>query len=405
MLDYEGIFTEAIEKVVNEGRYRVFTDIDYSALQSPRAISKRFNREITVWCSNDYLGMSQHPEVKQAAVDAVIAHGAGTGGTRNISGTNSLIIQLEDMMADLHGKQSGLVFTSGYVANQAVLSTLGKVMPEVVIYSDEMNHASMIEGIRHSNAERHVFRHSDMEHLEELLAQQPLERPKLIAFESVYSMLGDISPMHAICTLAKRYNAITYLDEVHSVGLYGVGGAGVAEMLGVASQIDVIQGTFAKAYGVIGGYIAASNKFVDAIRSHAPGFIFTTSLPPAVCAAAIASVAHLRSSDVERLRHQKMVKYVKDRLLNVGIELLENNTHIVPVIVGNPNIARQISEMMMSDFGVYVQHINFPTVPRGTERLRITPTPLHTVEMAEKLITALESALQQHGIYNGRKVA
>jgi 5-aminolevulinate synthase len=395
MLDYGRIFASAVQSVKTEGRYRVFTDIEYEHGHAPMAFSKRFGRQITVWCSNDYLGMSQHYKVKNAAVEAIERYGAGTGGTRNISGTNTLIIQLEECMAELHAKEAGLVFTSGYVANQAVLSTLGQIVPDIAIYSDEMNHASMIEGIRHSNSERFVFRHSDLMHLEELLAQQPLNRPKIIAFESVYSMLGDISPMKEICALAKRYNALTYLDEVHSVGLYGARGAGVAQMLGVQDEIDIIQGTFAKAYGVIGGYIVAGREFVDAIRSYAPGFIFTTSLPPAVCAGALASVEHLKVSDVERLQHHQVVATVKTQLQENGVEVLDNQTHIVPVMIGDPTAARQISEEMLKEFGVYVQHINYPTVAKGSERLRITPTPLHTQVMVNGLVDALHTVFSK----------
>ena len=391
-MNYNKIFNDALSQVKLEGRYRIFTELQYQNT-SPVAYSARFNRDITVWCSNDYLGMSRNPQVIEAAIEATKLMGVGSGGTRNISGTNSPMVALEKELASLHNKEAALVFTSGYVANQASLSTLAKIIPNIVMFSDESNHASMIHGIKDGRSEKVVYRHNDMEHLEELLKQYPLEHPKLIVFESVYSMIGDISPIEAICDLAKKYNAMTYIDEVHSVGLYGDQGAGVAQMLGVVDKIDIFQGTLAKAFGVIGGYIAGSKECIDAIRSYAPGFIFTTSLPPAISNAALASVRILRSTNKERDTHKKMVNYVKGLLRNEGIEFIDNDTHIIPVMVGDPVKCQSISETLLKDYGVYVQHINFPTVPRGKERLRITPTPLHTEEMAQYLVKSLAEVM------------
>jgi 5-aminolevulinate synthase len=391
-MNYNKIFNDALSQVKLEGRYRIFTELQYQNT-SPVAYSARFNRDIIVWCSNDYLGMSRNPQVIEAALEATKLMGVGSGGTRNISGTNSPMVALEKELASLHNKEAALVFTSGYVANQASLSTLAKIIPNIVMFSDESNHASMIHGIKDGRSEKVVYRHNDMEHLEELLKQYPLEHPKLIVFESVYSMIGDISPIEAICDLAKKYNAMTYIDEVHSVGLYGDQGAGVAQMLGVADKIDIFQGTLAKAFGVIGGYIAGSKECIDAIRSYAPGFIFTTSLPPAISNAALASVRILRSTNKERDAHKKMVNYVKMLLRNEGIEFIDNDTHIIPVMIGDPVKCQSISENLLKDYGIYVQHINFPTVPRGKERLRITPTPLHTEEMAQYLVKSLAEVM------------
>jgi 5-aminolevulinate synthase len=391
-MNYNKIFNDALSQVKLEGRYRIFTELQYQNT-SPVAYSARFNRDIIVWCSNDYLGMSRNPQVIEAALEATKLMGVGSGGTRNISGTNSPMVALEKELASLHNKEAALVFTSGYVANQASLSTLAKIIPNIVMFSDESNHASMIHGIKDGRSEKVVYRHNDMEHLEELLKQYPLEHPKLIVFESVYSMIGDISPIKAICDLAKKYNAMTYIDEVHSVGLYGDQGAGVAQMLGVADKIDIFQGTLAKAFGVIGGYIAGSKECIDAIRSYAPGFIFTTSLPPAISNAALASVRILRSTNKERDAHKKMVNYVKMLLRNEGIEFIDNDTHIIPVMIGDPVKCQSISETLLKDYGIYVQHINFPTVPRGKERLRITPTPLHTEEMAQYLVKSLAEVM------------
>lgn len=393
MIDYKSIFANSIDQIKKEGRYRTFTEMQYQNSKSPRAYSPRFGRDITVWCSNDYLGMSQHPVVKKAAIDAIEMAGAGTGGTRNISGTNSFMVELEREMADLHAKESALVFTSGYVANQATLSTLSKIIPDIVMFSDSMNHSSMIHGVRDSRAEKEVYKHADMADLEAKLQSYPVERPKIIIFESVYSMTGDVSPIKDICALAKKYNALTYIDEVHSVGLYGSRGAGVANMLGLEGEIDIIQGTLAKAYGVIGGYISGDKEIIDAIRSYAPGFIFTTSLPPAVTAAAAASVKHLKNSDAERAKHQEIIAKVKKELSARGIEYMTNLTHIIPIVIGDPTEAKEISETLLRDHGIYVQHINYPTVPRGTERLRVTPNPLHTEAMVQEFATALEAVM------------
>jgi 5-aminolevulinate synthase len=342
--------------------------------------------------------MSQNESVIEYSINAVKEAGVGSGGTRNISGTNSYIVALEKELADLHAKESALVFTSGYVANQATLSTLTKIIPDIVMISDEMNHASMIQGIRDSKAEKRIFKHSDVADLERILQEYPNERPKIIIFESVYSMQGDIAPMKEICDLARKYNALTYLDEVHSVGMYGARGAGIAQMLGVEDGIDIMQGTLAKAFGVIGGYIAGRPEIVDAIRSYAPGFIFTTSLPPSVSSAALASIRHLKSSDAEREKHQAAVKKVKSLMDAAGISYMSNQTHIIPVLICDPVKSQQISEKLLSEHGIYVQHINFPTVPRGTERLRITPTPLHTEEMMVSFVEALDKVLSEFGI-------
>lgn len=398
MVCYKKIFNHSLDQVKKEGRYRTFTELQFAKSNHPVAYSPRFSREITIWCSNDYLGMSQNESVIEYSINAVKEAGVGSGGTRNISGTNSYIVALEKELADLHAKESALVFTSGYVANQATLSTLTKIIPDIVMISDEMNHASMIQGIRDSKAEKRIFKHSDVADLERILQEYPNERPKIIIFESVYSMQGDIAPMKEICDLARKYNALTYLDEVHSVGMYGARGAGIAQMLGVEDGIDIMQGTLAKAFGVIGGYIAGRPEIVDAIRSYAPGFIFTTSLPPSVSSAALASIRHLKSSDAEREKHQAAVKKVKSLMDAAGISYMSNQTHIIPVLICDPVKSQQISEKLLSEHGIYVQHINFPTVPRGTERLRITPTPLHTEEMMVSFVEALDKVLSEFGI-------
>jgi 5-aminolevulinate synthase len=397
MIDYKKIFNDSIDQVKKEGRYRIFTELKYGIKTPPTAYSARHNRDVIVWCSNDYLGMSQNKVVKQAAIDAIKQAGAGTGGTRNISGTNHYVVELEREIADLHSKESALVFTSGYVSNQATLSVLGKIIPDIVMFSDEMNHASIIQGICDSKAEKAVFKHSDLNDLETKLKQYPIERPKIIVFESIYSMLGDISPVREICALAKKHNALTYIDEVHSVGLYGDRGAGIANMLGVENKIDIIQGTLAKAYGVIGGYIAGNKEIVDSIRSYAPGFIFTTTLPPAVCAAAAVSIKHLKARQLERDTHRNTVHKVKEHMKKLGISYLENHTHIIPIIIGDPIKVYEISNTLLNDYGIYIQHINFPTVPRGTERLRITPSPLHTDQMIEYFVSSLASVLSRYG--------
>ncbi|MDJ1255921.1 MAG: 5-aminolevulinate synthase [Candidatus Midichloria mitochondrii] len=381
-----------------EGRYRVFTEIEYKVGQAPYAYSKKLDRRIIVFCSNDYLGMSQHPVVIDTTVEVTKRCGVGAGGTRNISGTSSYIVELEAELANLHDKEAGLVFTSGYVANQATLTALAKIMPDCVIFSDELNHASIIQGIRESRLEKQIFLHNDLNHLESLLSQYPLEKPKLIVFESAYSMLGDVTPIGAVCDLAKKYQALTYIDEVHSVGLYGKGGAGMAEKLGVMDKIDIIQGTLAKAYGVIGGYITAKSVIVDAIRSLASGFIFTTALPPSIAAAATASIRHLRNNEEVRNKHQEAVKKVKNGFKNIGVNFLDHGTHIIPVMVNDPFLVRKIAEDLLNDHGIYVQHINFPTVPRGKERLRVIPSPLHTDQMIKRLISGFDSVFKKNKI-------
>jgi 5-aminolevulinate synthase len=386
---YEQQFEKALAKVKQEGRYRVFVDLERRSGSYPEAFNHGNRSSVTVWCSNDYLGMGQHPKVLDAMCEATRRYGAGAGGTRNISGTHHLMVILEETIADLHQKESALVFTSGYVANEAALCSLAAILPNCVIFSDELNHASMIHGIRNSRAEKHVFRHNDPAHLESLLKQVDINRPKIIAFESVYSMEGDIAPIAEYIQLAKKYNAITYLDEVHAVGMYGERGAGIAERDGLMADIDIIQGTLAKAYGVIGGYISGTASMCDAIRSYAPGFIFTTALPPAIAAGSIAAIRHLMESSHERACQQNNVAMLKDMLYRTNIPVMKTESHIIPVSVGDAVLCKQASDMLLNNFNIYVQPINYPTVPRGTERLRITPTPLHTREMMVELTRAL----------------
>ncbi|MDO6413153.1 5-aminolevulinate synthase [Sphingomonas sp. BIUV-7] len=391
-MDYQRVFTQAIDRLHAEGRYRVFIDILRNKGTFPNArcfAGHNGPKPITVWCSNDYLTMGQHPDVIAAMEEALHDVGAGSGGTRNIGGNTHYHVDLEAELADLHGKEGALLFTSGYVSNEAALSTLAKVLPGCVIFSDELNHASMIAGIRNSGCEKRVFRHNDLEHLEELLAAEAPETPKLIAFESVYSMDGDISPIHAICDLADRYNALTYLDEVHAVGMYGPRGGGISDRENAAHRLTIIEGTLGKAFGVMGGYIAADQVIIDVIRSYAPGFIFTTSLSPVLVAGALASVRHLKASCVERDGQQAAAAKLKEMMAEAGLPVMPSTTHIVPLMVGDPVRAKRISDILLAEYGVYVQPINYPTVPRGAERLRFTPGPAHNLEMMEDLVSAL----------------
>lgn len=395
-MDYKGFFAAALAQLQDEGNYRVFADLERHRGNFPKATNHNAPaQDVTIWCSNDYLGMGQHPAVLAAMHNALDKVGAGAGGTRNISGTTHHHVLLEAELADLHGKEAALLFTSGYVSNWAALSTLATRIPDCLVLSDALNHASMIEGIRHAKAERQIWRHNDLAHLEELLAAQPRERPKLIAFESVYSMDGDIAPIAAICDLADKYNAMTYLDEVHAVGLYGPRGGGIAEREGLMDRLTVIEGTLGKAFGVMGGYIAASADLCDFIRSFASGFIFTTALPPAVAAGAAASIRHLKSSRAERLAQKAKVADVRARLDAIGIPHLDNPSHIIPVMVGDPVKCKYLSDILMREYGIYIQPINYPTVPKGTERLRITPSPVHSSADIDHLVGALETLWAQ----------
>ncbi|QJB68297.1 5-aminolevulinate synthase [Parasphingorhabdus halotolerans] len=391
-MDYNKVFDQAIDRLHAEGRYRVFIDILRNKGSFPNARCFAHHngpKPVTVWCSNDYLAMGQHPDVIAAMEEALHDVGAGSGGTRNIGGNTHYHIQLEKELADLHGKSGSLLFTSGYVSNEATLSTLTKILPGCIIFSDELNHASMIAGIKNSGCEKRVFRHNDLEHLEELLAESDPDLPKLIAFESIYSMDGDVAPLHAICDLADKYNALTYCDEVHAVGMYGDHGGGISERDGAADRITIIEGTLAKAVGVMGGYITADQKIVDVIRSYAPGFIFTTSLSPVLVAGALASIRHLKQSCEERDGQQAAAQKLKDLFADAGLPVMDSTTHIVPLQVGDPVKAKKISDILLAEYGVYVQPINYPTVPRGTERLRFTPGPVHTEEMMVDLTKAL----------------
>ena len=388
-MNYDALFDSALRQVKAEGRYRVFADLERKVGQFPTAHSHRTGEDVVVWCANDYLGMGHHEVVRGAMKEAIDRMGAGSGGTRNISGTHHEIVKLESTLATLHNKAAALAFTSGYIANEASLAALGTVLDNCIIFSDAQNHASMIHGIRQSNAEKKVFRHNDIDHLAKMLAAEPYDRPKIIAFESVYSMDGDIGPIKEICALAKQYNALTYLDEVHAVGMYGEHGAGIAEREGLMDEVDIIQGTLAKAYGVIGGYIAASETVVDMVRSFAPGFIFTTSMPPSIAAGANASVRYLMESHSEREQHQAKAAQLKTILRDAGIPIMETPTHIVPVMVGDPVLCKQASDILLEEYNIYVQPINYPTVRKGTERLRFTPTPFHTEAMLLQLRDAL----------------
>ena len=400
-MDYETRFEEALDGLRAEGRYRVFMDIRRLRGAFPHALLRGADgteRRITVWCGNDYLGMGQNPAVLDAMQAALETAGAGSGGTRNISGTTRYHVDLEAELADLHGKPTALLFTSAYNANEATLATLPRLLPGLIIFSDALNHASMIEGVRHGRCAKHIWRHNGIGHLEELLAAAPAEAPKLIAFESVYSMDGDFGPLEEVCDLAARYGALTYLDEVHAVGMYGPRGAGLAEAQGLADRIDIVNGTLAKAFGVQGGYIAGSSALVDAVRSFAPGFIFTTSLAPAVAAGALTSVRALKTDQVLRQRHHDRARALKTALAGLGLPVIENPSHIVPVHVGDPVLCKTLSDRLLDDWDIYVQPINYPTVPRGTERLRLTPSPVHDQDMTEHLLRALDTLWKQYGL-------
>ena len=390
-MNYDRYFNRALEALHEEGRYRIFTDLARQVGRFPKALDYSHNppREITVWCSNDYLGMGQNQHVTTAMKHAIETLGAGAGGTRNISGTHHLIIELETELADLHNKEGALVFTSGYVSNEATISTLGRVLPDCLILSDELNHASMIAGVKNSGATKRIWRHNDLEHLEQLLKEAGELRPKLIAFESVYSMDGDIAPIKEICDLADRYNALTYLDEVHAVGMYGKRGGGIADQLELMERVDIIEGTLAKAFGIMGGYVTASSTIIDTIRSYAPGFIFTTSLPPAIAAGATASIRHLKTANDLREKHQEQVAKLKAKLTEAKLPILPTETHIVPLMVCDPLLCKAASDRLMEKHGIYIQPINYPTVTRGTERLRITPSPLHDDAMINELVNAV----------------
>lgn len=393
-MDYRGFFEDAVDTLRQEKRYRVFADLERIAGRFPRAIFRDNadnQREITIWCSNDYLGMGQHPVTIAAMQDTAAKLGVGAGGTRNISGTNRPLVELERSLADLHRKESALVFTSGFVSNEAAIATIARLLPDCVIFSDQLNHASMIQGVRQSGMEKKIFRHNDAGHLRELLASVDKKRPKLIVFESIYSMDGDVAPIAEICDLAEEFGALTYIDEVHAVGMYGPRGGGIAEREGLMGRIDIIEGTLAKGFGVMGGYVAANQAIIDAIRSYAPEFIFTTALPPALCAAARASIEHLKTSSVEREGQQRQAQLTKDILGDAGLPVLKTDTHIVPIIVGDARLCKAASDMLLEKHNIYIQPINYPTVPKGTERLRITPTPLHTDEMIIELRHALVS--------------
>src|SRR3954463_1138543 len=399
-MNYQRFFEEAIDQVHAERRYRVFADLERIAGSFPRAIwrSNGHAQEITVWCSNDYLGMGQHPTVISAMQNAAGRMGSGAGGTRNISGTNHPLVELELELADLHSKDAALVFTSGFVSNEAAISTIARLLPNCLLLSDELNHASMIEGVRRSGAEKKIFRHNDVGHLESLLQSAGRERAKLIVFESVYSMDGDIAPIARIADLAERYNAMTYVDEVHAVGMYGPRGGGITERDGVMHRIDVLEGTLAKAFGCLGGYIAGNADIIDAVRSYAPGFIFTTALPPAICSAATAAIRHLKTSNWERERHQERAARVKAILAAAGLPVMSSDTHIVPVFVGDPELVKQASDLLLEEHHIYIQPINYPTVARGTERLRITPSPYHEDGLIDQLAEALLQVWERLGL-------
>jgi 5-aminolevulinate synthase len=396
-VNYRGYFTDALARLHAERRYRVFADLERIAGRFPHAIwhSPEGPRNVVIWCSNDYLGMGQHPKVIGAMVETATRVGTGAGGTRNIAGNNHPLVELEREIADLHRKEAALVFTSGYVSNETGISTMARLMPNCLILSDAWNHNSMIEGVRQAHCEKKIFRHNDMAHLEELLAAADPARPKLIVFESLYSMDGDVAPVNAICDLAERYGAMTYVDEVHAVGMYGARGAGICERDNAMGRVDVIEATLAKAFGCVGGYIASSSALIDAVRSYAPGFIFTTALPPPVAAAATAAIRHLKASAWERERHQDRAARTKAVLSSARLPVMTSPTHIVPVFVGAPELCKAASDLLLTDYGIYIQPINYPTVPKGTERLRITPSPYHDDALIDALAEALVDVWQR----------
>jgi 5-aminolevulinate synthase len=403
-MNYESFFKQSIDKLIASSNYREFLDISRICGKFPLAKNHKNNKEIVVWCSNDYLGLGQSQRAIDEIIKTIKQTGIGAGGTRNLSGTNHPIIELENEIAQLHSKEAGLVFTSGYVANDATIVALAKIIPNLVIFSDEKNHASIINGIKNSRLEKQIFRHNDANHLEELLKQYELDHPKIIIFESVYSMYGDFSSMAEIIALAKKYNALTYIDEVHSVGLYGKDGAGLAQEFGLADQIDIIQGTFAKAFGGIGGYITSTKLIVDAVRSYAPGFIFTTAIPPMIAAGIVSNIRYLKTSDRENKEHKEKVAKLKNALQKNSIKIIHNNSHIIAVPIRDPILVQKISKMLLDDYNIYIQHINFPTVPKGEEMLRIIPTPLHSDQMINDLVNAMVAIFKKlniSGNYNG----
>jgi 5-aminolevulinate synthase len=399
-MDYSQFFTAALSRLHDERRYRVFADLERIAGRFPHATwhSPKGQRNVVIWCSNDYLGMGQHPKVVGAMVETATRVGTGAGGTRNIAGTHHPLVQLEAELADLHSKEAALLFTSGYVSNQTGIATIARLIPNCLILSDALNHNSMIEGIRQGGCERKIFRHSDLAHLEELLREAGPDRPKLIACESLYSMDGDVAPLGQICDLAERYGAMTYVDEVHAVGMYGPRGGGIAERDGVMHRIDVLEGTLAKAFGCLGGYIAAKAEIIDAVRSYAPGFIFTTALPPAICSAATAAIRHLKTSSWERERHQERAARLKAILNAAGLPVMSSETHIVPLFVGDPEKCKRATDLLLEEHGIYIQPINYPTVPKGTERLRITPSPYHDDGLMDGLAEALLQVWERLGL-------